>query len=184
MTGEAPPSSKTILETPRLRIRTFSVDDAPFAYELVNDPDWIRNIGDRNVRSLEDARGYLERGPIAMYERYGFSLFAVVLKETDATIGMCGLIRREGLEDVDIGFAFLPANRGKGYALESAKAVMEHAWGPLRLARLVAIVDPANAPSIRLLETLGFTFERWMRLPNDPVELKLLGRNAPERQDP
>jgi RimJ/RimL family protein N-acetyltransferase len=177
MTGEAPPSSKTILETPRLRIRTFTVDDAPFAYELVNDPAWIRNIGDRNVRSFDDARGYLERGPIAMYEKHGFSLFAVVLKETGATIGMCGLIRREALEDVDVGFAFLPAYRGKGYALESAKAVMEHAWGPLKLARLVAIVDPANAPSIRLLETLDFAFERTMKLPNDDAELHLYARD-------
>ena len=150
MTGEAPPSSKTILETPRLRIRTFAVDDAPFAYELVNDPAWIQNIGDRNVHSFDDARGRLERGPIAMYEKHAFSLFAVGLKETGATIGMCGLIRREVLEDVDIGFAFLPAYRRKGYALESAKAVMEHAWGPLGLTRLVAIVDPANVPSIRL----------------------------------
>lgn len=183
MTGDAPPTSKTILETPRLRIRTFTVDDAPFAYELVNDPAWIQNIGDRNVRSFEDARGYLERGPIAMYERHGFSLFAVELKETGATIGMCGLIRREVLEDVDIGFAFLPGFRRKGYALESARAVMEHAWGPLKLTRLVAIVDPANTPSIQLLETLGFTFERWMKLPNDDVELKLLGRQAPERPD-
>jgi RimJ/RimL family protein N-acetyltransferase len=183
MTGEAPPSSKTILETPRLRIRTFTLDDAPFAYELVNDPAWIQNIGDRNVHSLDDARGYLERGPIAMYEKHGFSLFAVVLKETGATIGMCGLIRREVLEDVDIGFAFLPAYRRKGYALESAEAVMEHAWGPLKLARVVAIVDPANTPSIRLLETLGFIFERTMKLPNDPVELRLLGREAPKQPD-
>jgi len=172
----APSSSKTILETPRLRIRAFTVDDAPFAYELVNDPDWIRNIGDRNVRTLEDARGYLERGPIAMQEKHGFSLFAVILKESDVTIGMCGLIRREVLEDVDIGFAFLPAYRGQGYALESAQAVMDYAWGPLGLERLVAIVAPGNAPSIRLLESLGFTFERMMRLPNDDEDLRLYGR--------
>jgi ribosomal-protein-alanine N-acetyltransferase len=172
----APSSSKTILETPRLRIRAFTVDDAPFAYELVNDPDWIRNIGDRNVRTLEDARGYLERGPIAMQEKHGFSLFAVILKESDVTIGMCGLIRREALEDVDIGFAFLPAYRGQGYALESAQAVMDYAWEVLRLERLVAIVAPGNAPSIRLLESLGFTFERLMRLPNDDEDLRLYGR--------
>jgi len=172
----APSSSKTILETPRLRIRAFTVDDAPFAYELVNDPDWIRNIGDRNVRTLEDARGYLERGPIAMQEKHGFSLFAVILKESDVTIGMCGLIRREALEDVDIGFAFLPAYRGQGYALESAQAVMDYAWEVLRLDRLVAIVAPGNAPSIRLLESLGFTFERLMRLPNDDEDLRLYGR--------
>jgi RimJ/RimL family protein N-acetyltransferase len=175
----APPSSKAILETPRLLIRAFTADDAPFAYELVNDPDWIRNIGDRNVRTLEDARGYLERGPIAMQEKHGFSLFAVVLKETGATIGMCGLIRREILEDVDIGFAFLPAYRGKGYALESAQAVMEHAWSVLGLERLVAIVAPGNAPSIKLLEALGFTFERMIRLPNDDEDLRFYGRARP-----
>ena len=171
--------SKTILETPRLCIRVFTVEDAPFAYELVNDPDWIRNIGDRNVRTLEDARGYLERGPIAMQEKHGFSLFAVVLKESGATVGMCGLIRREILEDVDIGFAFLPGYRGQGYALESAQAVMEHAWGALGLTRLVAIVAPGNAPSIRLLETLGFTFERMMRLPNDDEDLRFYGLARP-----
>jgi ribosomal-protein-alanine N-acetyltransferase len=172
----APSSSKTILETPRLRIRAFTVDDAPFAYELVNDPDWIRNIGDRNVRTIEDACGYLERGPIAMQEKHGFSLFAVILKESDVTIGMCGLIRRDVLEDVDIGFAFLPAYRGQGYALESAQAVMDYAWEVLRLERLVAIVAPGNAPSIRLLESLGFTFERLIRLPNDDEDLRLYGR--------
>lgn len=175
MTEGAPPSEKAILETPRLRIRPFALDDAPFAYELLNDPDWIRNIGNRNIQSLEDARGYLERGPMAMYEKEGFSLFAVVLKETGQTIGMCGLIRREVLEDVDIGFAFLPAYRGQGYALESARACMDHAWGALGLERMVAIVAPRNAPSIRLLEALGFTFERWMKLPNDDEDLKLYG---------
>ena len=174
------PAPRTVLETPRLRLRTFTVDDAPFAYELVNDPDWIANIGDRGVRSLEDARGYLGRGPIAMHERNGFSLYAVTLKDSGTPIGMCGLIRRPGLDDVDIGFAFLPAYRGQGYALESARAVMEHAWNELGLTRVVAIVAPANAPSVRLLEALGFTFERRIQLPGDETELLLYGSGRRE----
>jgi RimJ/RimL family protein N-acetyltransferase len=175
----APPYARTILETPRLTLRTFTLEDAPFAHALVNDPDWIANIGDRGVRTLKDARGYLERGPVAMFDRLGFSLYLVALRESGTPIGMCGLIRRPGLDDVDVGFAFLPAFRGQGYALESARAVLEHGMGTLGLTRVVAIVSPGNAPSVRLLEKLAFAFERRMKLPNDEFELLLYGYGAP-----
>jgi RimJ/RimL family protein N-acetyltransferase len=162
-----------VLETPRLVLRRFTLDDDAFAMALVNDPAWIEHIGDRNVHSLEDARAYLEKGALAMYERAGFGMYVVALKTTGEPIGTCGLIRRPGLNDVDLGFAFLPPHRGRGYALESASAVRDHATGALGLTRLVAIVSPANQPSIRLLETIGFRFERMVRLPGDDQEIRL-----------
>src|SRR5688572_24048547 len=115
-----------VLETERLQLRYLSADDAPFIVELLNDPDWLQFIGDKSVRTLGDARAYLRDGPIAMYPREGFGLYLVVLRAQAKPIGLCGLIRRSGLADVDIGFAFLPAFRGSGYALESAAAVLAH----------------------------------------------------------
>jgi RimJ/RimL family protein N-acetyltransferase len=164
-----------VLETPRLKMRRFSLDDAAFVFELVNDPAWLTHIGDRNVKSLEDARGYLRKGTLAMYERLGFGMYVVALKESGEPVGTCGLIQREGLDDVDLGFAFLPRFRGQGFAVESAKAVLEHATA-LGLKRIVAIVSAANQPSIRVLEKIGLTFERTVKLPNDEEELLLYGQ--------
>ncbi|HUP98204.1 MAG TPA: GNAT family N-acetyltransferase [Usitatibacter sp.] len=148
-----------ILETARLELREIDAGDAAFILELVNDPDWIRFIGDRGVRSLDDARGYIERGPASMYRKLGFGLWLVARKEGDVPIGMCGLIKRDTLEHVDLGYAFLPAYRGQGYARESAEAARDYAFEVLGLDRLVAITDPANDPSGKLLERLGFAFE-------------------------
>lgn len=175
MSGE----TSALLETSRLILRRFTLDDAPFIRALVNDPAWIQNIGDRQVHTVEDARAYLEKGPLAMYEREGFGLYAVVRKDSGETIGMCGLVRRAGLDDVDLGFAFLPEHRGHGYAIESARAVRDYAKAILELKRLVAIVSPKNRPSIRLLEGLGFRFERAVRLPNDDEEIELYALAAP-----
>lgn len=161
-----------ILETERLTLRQFTAEDAPFILELVNEPSFIQNIGDRNVRSLADAVKYIENGPITSYARNGFGLYLVQLKESGEAIGMCGLIKRAALEDVDIGYAFLPKFWSKGYAVESALAVKEQAHS-LGLRRLVAIVDPANIGSIRVLEKLGLTFEKMVRLAADDIELKL-----------
>ena len=163
-----------ILETERLTLRQFTADDAPFILELVNEPSFIQNIGDRGVRSLADAVKYIETGPIASYARNGFGLYLVQLKESGESIGMCGLIKRETLDDVDIGYAFLPKFWLKGYAVESALAVKEQARN-LGLKRLVAITDPANAGSIRVLEKIGLTFEKMIRLSADDIELKLFG---------
>jgi RimJ/RimL family protein N-acetyltransferase len=173
-----------ILETPRLILRRFTIDDAAFAMALVNDPAWIANIGERNVHSLEDARAYLEKGALAMYAREGFGLYAVVLKSSGATVGMCGLVKRAGLDDVDLGFAFLPEYRGQGYAVESAEAVRNYAIVALGLKRLVAIVSPANQPSIRLLEKLGFRYERPVKLPGDDEEISLYALPAPASPAP
>jgi ribosomal-protein-alanine N-acetyltransferase len=163
-----------ILETERLVLRKFSVEDAAFILRLLNEPSFIRNIGDRGVRTLEDARSYILRVPIASYERNGFGLYLVILKESGESVGMCGLIKREELEDVDIGYAFLPEYWSKGYAVESALAVKEYARDVIGLKRLVAITDPENQGSIRVLEKIGLRFEKMIRLSEDDIELKLL----------
>jgi RimJ/RimL family protein N-acetyltransferase len=163
-----------ILETERLTLREFTTDDAGFILELVNEPSFIQNIGDRGVRSIPDAIRYIETGPVTSYARNGFGLYLVKLKKSGESIGMCGLIKRDGLEDVDIGYAFLPKFWAKGYALESALAVKEQARS-LGLKRLVAITDPANAGSMRVLEKIGLTFEKMVQLSADDIELKLFG---------
>ena len=162
-----------IAETERLRIRRFDIGDAPFILELLNEPSWIRFIGNKNIRTLDDARRYLENGPLAMYARVGFGLYAVESKERAAPLGMCGLIKREALADVDLGFAFLPAHWGKGIAFESASAVMSHGRSALGLRRIIAILSQDNERSRRLLGRLGFRFERTVRLAGDDEELDL-----------
>ena len=162
-----------IFETERLLLRHFTIEDAEFIFELLNEPSFIQNIGDRGVRSLPDASSYLMNGPIASYAKNGFGLYLVVLKDTNESIGMCGLIKRDGLEDVDIGYAFLPRYWSKGYAVESARATKEYAKDVIGLKRLVAITDPANEGSIRVLERIGLRFERMVKLSDDDIELKL-----------
>jgi len=162
-----------VLETERLIVRRFSLDDAAFAMELVNDPAWLQYIGDRNVRTLDDARAYLRKGALDMYERVGFGMYVVTLKTSGEAIGTCGLIKRESLDDVDIGFAFLPKSRGQGFALESAAAVLEHGKRDFGLKRIVAIVSPANLRSIAILEKIGLQFERTLKLPGDEEEISL-----------
>ncbi len=150
----------TVLETPRLRLRRLDHADAPFILRLVNEPSWRQNIGDKGVRTLEDAVRYLTEGPLAMYARHGFGLYAVTRRGDDAPIGLCGLIRRDTLPDADIGYAFLPEFWGQGYAREAAVATLDHARRDFALPRLLAITAPHNAASIRLLEQLGFALER------------------------
>lgn len=167
-----------VLKTERLILRQFSSDDVQFILDLLNEPSFIQNIGDRGVQTLEDARSYILRVPVASYERHGFGLYLVILKESGESIGMCGLIKREELEDVDIGYAFLPKYWSKGYAVESAFAVKEYARDVIGLKRLVAITDPENQGSIRVLENLGFRFEKMVRLSEDDIELKLFAVNV------
>lgn len=162
-----------VARTERLRLRWLDARDAAFVLELVNDPVWIRYIGDRNVRTLRDAERYIEDGPLAMYARLGFGLYLVELRQTFEPVGLCGLIKRDALEDVDLGFAFLPGHRGKGYVLESAAAVMDYARTVAGLSRVVAILSRDNQRSRKLLEKLGFGREREIRLQADgePPEL-------------
>ena len=146
-------------ETVRLRLRRLSDGDAPFILELLNDPDFLRNIGDRSVRNLEDARRYILTGPVASHEQFGFGLDLVELKSSSLKIGICGLLRRDSHPDVELGYAFLPAGRGQGYAFEAARAVIDLATRTLGLPRIVAQTAPDNQGSIRVLERLGFRFE-------------------------
>jgi RimJ/RimL family protein N-acetyltransferase len=162
-----------VLETDRLVLRRMSVDDAEFELRLLNEPSFLRFIGDRGVRTLEDARAYILKGPVDMYERLGFGLYITELKGEGVPIGICGLVKRDFLEDVDIGFAFLPGFWGQGYAYEAASAVMEYAKGALGLKRIVAITNPDNQSSIRLLEKLGFRFDRMIRATADGPEIRL-----------
>ena len=161
------------IETERLTLRQFTPGDAEFIIKLLNEPSFIQNIGDRGVRTLPDAEKYLANGPVSSYAKNGFGLLAVTLTDTGQLIGMCGLIKRDTLEDVDIGYAFLPEFWSKGYALESVQAVMSHAKEVVGLKRVVAIVDPANARSIRVLEKVGMAFEKMVRLSKDDIDLKL-----------
>jgi ribosomal-protein-alanine N-acetyltransferase len=166
-----------ILETERLRLCKLSLDDAAFILELLNEPSFIKNIGDRKVRTLDDACSYLLKGPIASYEKHGFGLWAVEEKESGAKIGMCGLLKREVLEHVDIGYALLPAFWSRGYALESATSVISYATTVLGLERILAVVNPDNESSIRLLEKTGFEYERMVRLGDDAQEIMMFGRS-------
>ena len=162
-----------VLETERLTLRWLSIDDADFILELVNDPAWLKYIGDKGVRSLEDARNYILKGPIDMYARHGFGLYLAELKDGTVPIGVCGLTTREPLREVEIAFAFLPRFWAKGYAYESASAVMAYAKDVLVKDRIVAIATPDNHRSAKLLEKLGLRFERMIKLSSDAQELKL-----------
>ena len=162
-----------VLETKRLILKGVSLDDAGIILELLNEPSFIQNIGDRGVRTLDDARDYISDRLIASYENFGFGMYLVIVKDTGASAGLCGLVRRDGLEDVDIGYAFLPRYWSKGYATEATLAVKEYAKNTVGLKRLVAITDPNNQGSIRVLEKIGLTFEKVVRLSEDDIELKL-----------
>jgi RimJ/RimL family protein N-acetyltransferase len=173
----------TIAETDRLILRYLESRDADFILKLVNDPAWIQNIGDKGVRTLADAEHYIENGPRAMYAAHGFGLYLTELKHSGEPIGLCGLVKRDWLEDVDIGFAFLPAYRSKGYAYEAAQAVLHFATSTLNLARIVAIASLGNESSARLLERLGFRREGVVPFPgeSEPVRLFSLDNSGKPR---
>lgn len=162
-----------MIETGRLVLRRLAAEDAPFVLGLLNEPSFIRNIGDRGVRTLGQARAYLADGPLASYARHGFGLYLVELKEPRTPIGICGILKRDTLPEPDIGFAFLPAYWSQGYGLESATAVKDYARETIRLPRLLAIVNPANQGSIRLLEKLGFSLSSPTKLGPGAPELNL-----------
>jgi ribosomal-protein-alanine N-acetyltransferase len=163
-----------VIQTERLVLRQLELNDADFILELLNEAAFLRFIGDKGVRDLESAREYIEKGPIDSYGRHGFGLYATCLLDGTPT-GVCGLVKREVLVDADVGFAFLSRHRSKGYAVESAAAVLAHARRVLRLPRIVAIADPENSGSIAVLEKIGLKFERMIRLTEHSRELKLFG---------
>src|SRR5688572_22755093 len=161
-----------VLETERLALRKLSPHDAEFILELLNEPSFLENIGDKGVRTSADAVRYIQDGPVASYERFGFGLYLVELKATGIPIGICGLLKRESLQDVDVGFAFLPRFWSKGYAVESAAAVIKHGRNALGIGRIVAITAPGNHGSIKVLEKIGLKFERLMKLSEGEPEIK------------
>jgi len=162
-----------VLATERLRVSHFSPDDAEFIQELLNEPSFLQNIGDRGVRSAEDARRYIIDGPMASYTQHGFGLFRVALRESDEPIGMCGLLKRDTLPDVDIGYAYLPRYWSKGYAYEAAAAVMTYGKEMLGISRIIAITTPDNESSMRLLRKIGLEFERMISFDEGRTESTL-----------
>ena len=170
-----------MIETARLSLQQLCADNAAdvrFIYRLLNEPSFLANIGDRGVHSLDDAQGYLRMGPMASYAAHGFGLYGVQLKAGGERIGLCGLVKRVTLPDVDLGYALLPEFCGHGYAVEAARAVLSEARATLGIARIVAITDPRNAGSIRVLQKLDFRFEKMVRLAPDAIELKLFASVA------
>ena len=163
----------SILETERLTVRPFSLCDADFILELLNERTFIENIGDKKVRNLNDARRYLRAGPIGSYQRCGIGLWRVGLQDDDTSIGMAGLLKREQLEDVVLGYALLAEYCGNGYALEVTSAVMTYARERLGYFKVVAVVNKGNKPSIKLLSKLGFKYERMVQLVKDDEEKQL-----------
>lgn len=155
---------KTILETERLRLREFSLNDAEFVLELVNTPSWIQYIGDRKIRTPGLAEEYIQETIQKSYAKNGFGLWLVELKETKEPIGMCGLVNRESLEDVDIGFALLPEYFRNGYTYEAAKATLKYAKEKLKIEKVVAITNQKNSASIGLLNKLGLQFEKELEM--------------------
>lgn len=171
--GMPPPA---LIDTARLRIDPLSpLADAAFILELLNQASFLRYIGDRGVRTLEQAQRYIEDGPVLSYRQHGFGLWRVALKDGGRAIGLCGLLKRDSLPDVDLGFAFLPDWWSQGYAFEAAAAVMEHARRVLGLRRIVAITAVDNAASARLLQKLGFVFEQLLELRPGEAPVKLFG---------
>ena len=160
------------IETERLQLRQFTHAEDAFILRLLNDPDWKRFIGDRGVRTLQQAHTYID-GLIATYERHGFGLWLMVRKTDGAAMGMCGLIRRDSLDDPDVGFAVLPAFRKQGYTTEAAAATLRYAKDVAGLQRVVAITIADNASSIDVLQRIGLRFEKKLRLARDPEELNL-----------
>lgn len=162
-----------LISTDRLFIRKFDLNDAEFIYQLLNSEAWIKYIGNRNIRNLEDARNYIANSPLYFYQKFGFGPYLVALKDRYEPIGMCSLIKRDTLNDVDLGFAFLDPFIGKGYAYEASKAIIEFSEKTLALKKLVAIALPDNTASLKLLEKLGFRYQNNIQFPNETEELML-----------
>lgn len=160
----------SVIQTGNLILEKLTVDDAPFIFELVNDPSWLRFIGDKGVANLEDARDYIQQGPVASYARFGFGMYVARRKADSKPAGICGLVKRDSLDAPDLGLAFLPEYRGYGYGIESARAVMKYGKTVLGLERIIAITAPDNERTIRLLQKLGMRFEEKVRFSEDLPE--------------
>jgi [ribosomal protein S5]-alanine N-acetyltransferase len=167
--------SENLILCERLALRELGLHDAEFILQLLNERGFLRFIGDKGVRTLDDAREYLSKGPLESYRRHGFGLYLVSLRQEGTSIGICGLVKRDTLVDPDVGFAFLEKHWSKGYAAESAAAVLSYGRETLGIQRIVAITAVDNWGSIAVLEKIGLAFERRMRLGDDTKELNLFG---------
>ncbi len=157
------------LKTERLQLREFSAADAPYMLRQLNEPSFIENIADRGVRTLQQAEAYLQNGAMASYQSTGFGFWAVIERTSGHIIGMCGLVKRDNLPHTDLGYSFLPEYFGHGYAFEAAQACMQAAKQTFHLPEILAIVNTNNLPSRKLLEKLGFSFQRMVALyENEP----------------
>lgn len=164
---------QNILETERLLLRQFTLDDSPFILKLLNTDTWLRFIGDRKIKSVEDASQYLLSGPIKSYQTNGFGLSLVALKESGEPVGMCGILKRDTLYAPDIGYALLPEYEGHGYAFEIAKSTLDYALQTLHMPQILAITKADNERSVKLLHKLNFKFEKMLKLNPDDQELML-----------
>jgi len=171
-------SDPIALETQRLRLREFNLDDAPFVLRLLNEPSFIEFIGDRGVRNLDDARRYLREGPMASYRLNGHGLLRLSLRMDDTPIGMCGLVKRDTLPEPDIGFALLPEFWDRGYVTEAAEAAMAHGERVLSLGTILGITSPHRVRSIAVLEKLGLRFVEEKPLGSNPQPLKIFARGV------
>jgi RimJ/RimL family protein N-acetyltransferase len=164
-------SNGEAIETERLQLRKLTLEDAGLMLDVWNDPAFIHHVGDRGIRTSEDARAAMRKGALDLYDKYGYGPFRLALKDDDTPIGICGLFRRDGLDEPDIGYSTLPDFCGQGYAFEAATAVMGYARSELALDRLIAIISPTNDASIGLIRKLGFEFERMHNMPDDEDEI-------------
>ena len=162
-----------MIESERLFLRPLTLEDVKFIIQLLNTDEFIKYIGDRNVKTIEEAENYLLNGPLKSYETNGFGLSLVELKTARIPIGMCGLLKRDYLDHPDIGFAFLPDYTGKGYAYEIVKEIIHYGLQRLQIEKILAIVLPGNSPSIKLLERAGFRYEKNFISPDSNEELCL-----------
>ncbi|MEE4218378.1 MAG: GNAT family N-acetyltransferase [Xanthomonadales bacterium] len=161
------------MRTRRLRLRWITEDDAGLLLAIWNDPDFIRHVGDRGIRTLEEARQAAREKILKHYDEHGYGPYRVSMVKTDEAMGICGLFKRENLEYPDIGYGFLPEFCGRGYAIEAAQAVLDHARGQMNLPQLLAIVTPENVRSTRLLEKLGLRAEGQVRMPGEDQDILL-----------
>ncbi|MBC6489717.1 GNAT family N-acetyltransferase [Flavihumibacter stibioxidans] len=161
----------TVLKTERLSLSELTGEEAGFVFRLMNSKGWLQYIGDRGIRTIEDARQYILNNTMKSYTEHGYGMYLVRTEQDQVPIGMCGLVRRNFLEYTDIGFAFLPEYNGKGYAFESASAVLQYARESLGMKKIIAIVNHDNQPSIRLIEKLGMQFEKTVPFPGEDTQI-------------
>jgi RimJ/RimL family protein N-acetyltransferase len=172
------PTATAVLATSRLTLRRLSEDDDAFILGLLNEPSFLRFVGDKGVRTLDDARAYIRAGPMASYQLHGFGLYLVASRDTGESMGICGLLRRDWLDAPDLGFSLLPAYWSRGYAFEAAIAVLRQAESEQQIRRVLAITDPDNADSIRLLGRLGFAEWKRVQPPEGREQLSLFVRET------